>query len=213
MAYIGLRYPAVAKVFGHTDGSGVSYSAGMMMGRAIEANLTINRNNNPLYADDRIAEDDTGITGMEITLNLDDIDETVQAYMLGVTETQDQGETEPSYTDTDESAPEVGFGYIRVRRKNGVTTFQVVWYYKATFALTDETAQTKGESIEWQTPSITGRIMGVSIDSSGALTYRLRKNFATEAAALAFLKSMAEISDSGDTNQGANQGQNQGTGN
>lgn len=195
MAYIGLRYPVVATVSGHTDGADPTYNAGKVIGHAIQANLTINRNDNPLYADDRIVEDDNGITGMSLELGLDDIPEDVQVYMLGVVkETTGSGTSAvDTYFDNDQGAPVVGVGYIRVRRKAGVTSYQAVWIYKATFGYTDETAQTKGESIEWQTPTITGRVQGVSRTGTGRLDFRAKQEFATEAEAIAWLKTKAGI--------------------
>lgn len=195
MAFIGLRYPVVATMTSHTDGAEPVYGTGMVIGHAIQANLTISRNDNPLYADDRIVEDDNGITGMSLELGLDDISETVQAYMLGVVkETAGSGTSAvDTYFDNDQGAPVVGVGYIRVRRLAGVTSYQATWIYKLTFGFTDENAQTKGESIEWQTPTITGRAQGVSRTGSGRLDFRARQTFETEAAAMAWLKTKAGI--------------------
>lgn len=195
MAFIGLRYPVVATVNTHTEGTDPTYNTGKVIGHAIQANLTINRNDNPLYADDRIVEDDNGITGMSLELGLDDIPEDVQVYMLGVVkETTGSGTSAvDTYFDNDKGAPVVGVGYIRVRRKAGVTSYQAVWIYKATFGYTDETAQTKGESIEWQTPTITGRVQGVSRTGTGRLDFRAKQEFATEAEAMAWLKTKAGI--------------------
>ena len=195
MAFIGLRYPVVATVSAHTEGTDPTYNTGKVIGHAIQANLTINRNDNPLYADDRIVEDDNGITGMSLELGLDDIPEDVQVYMLGVAkETTGSGSSAvDTYLDNDEGAPAVGVGYIRVRRKGGVTSFQGVWIYKATFGYTDENAQTKGENIEWQTPTITGRVQGISRTGSGRLDFRAKQMFDTEAGAIAWLKTKAGI--------------------
>lgn len=194
MAFIGLRYPVCAQVATHTEGSEPTYSAGKVIGKAIQANLTITRNDNPLYADDTIAEDDNGITGMSLELGLDDITEEVQVYMLGtVKETTGTTASVDTYLDSDASAPPVGVGYIRVRRKGGVTSYQGVWIYKATFGYTDESAQTKGESIEWQTPTVTGRCVGISRTSTGRLDFRARQIFSTEADAMAWLNAKAGI--------------------
>ena len=196
MAFIGLRYPVVSLITAETAGSDPTYGSGKVMGHAITANLSITRNDNPLYADDTIVEDDNGITAMSLELGLDDIDEAVQTYMLGVTKVTTGSGTSAvdTYLDTDTSAPNVGMGYIRVRRKGGTTTFQGVWIYKVKFSMNDENSQTKGESIEWQTPTITGRCMGVSRTASGRLDFRIRQNFATEAQAIAWLKTKAGIS-------------------
>lgn len=195
MAFIGMRHPVVAKLASHTAGAEPTYTAGMVIGHAIAGNLTITRNNNPLYGDDVIVEDDNGITAMSLEMGLDDLEEAVRVYMLGLKEktigSGDSASTE--YVDTDVAAPYVGVGYIRVRRKNGVTSYQAVWVYKAIFSEESEESATKGESIEWQTPTITGRCLGLDVDGSGDRAFRKKAIFTTEAAAIAWLNNLAGI--------------------
>lgn len=194
MAYIGMKYVVAAKVASETPGSPVTYTTGgMVIGKAISGNVTWNRNDNPLYADDSIAEDDNGITGGEIELGLDDMTDDVRVFLLGDKMTAGSGDNPATYETGDAAAPYVGFGFIRVRRKAGATTFQAVWFYKAQFGEASEEAQTKGESIEWQTPTLTGRIMGVQNDSTMATKYRVRATFDTEAAARTWLNTKAGI--------------------
>ena len=197
MAFIGLRYPMAAKITAETDGSEPTYGStgsGFVVGKAIQANLTINRNANPLYADDAIAEDDNSITGMSIELGVDDLSETVQKNLLGTTEVAGATTADPTvYYEMDKSAPAVGFGYIRVRRLRGVTSYQAVWMYKVVFGDSAENSQTKGESIEWQTPTITGRAAGIHLSSPEGIAFRKRAVFATEAAALTWLKACANV--------------------
>lgn len=83
---------------------------------------------------------------------------------------------------------------MRVRVKNGVTSYQAVWYHKAQFGETTENAQTKGQTIEWQTPTLTGRIMGVNDNADGKIRFRRRATFDTAAAAMAWLDAKAGIS-------------------
>ena len=195
MAYIGMRHVVVAKVATHTAGSEPTYSAGMVMGKAITGNLTINRNNNPLMADDGIAEDDNGITSMELELGLDDLLEDVQDY-IGLLEKKTTGTgtaAVDTYYDTDAAAYDVGVGYVRVRRKNGATKYQALWVYDTMFSITSENAQTKGEQIEWQTPTATGRCKGLDVDGSGKMKFRKRQLFDTAAAAEAYLNGLAGI--------------------
>lgn len=195
MAYIGMRHVVVAKVATHTAGSEPTYSAGMVMGKAITGNLTINRNNNPLMADDGIAEDDNGITSMDLELGLDDLLEDVQDY-VGLLEKKTTGTgtaAVDTYYDTDAAAHDVGVGYVRVRRKNGVTKYQALWIYDTMFSITSESAQTKGETIEWQTPTATGRCKGLDVDGSGNQKFRKRQLFDTAAAAEAYLNGLAGI--------------------
>lgn len=200
MAFIGMRHVVAAKIASHTAGSEPTYSAGKVIGKAITGNLTINRNANPLYADDVIAEDDNGITSMELELGLDDLLEDVQAYMGLLTEKTTGSGTSAvtTYYESAKAANDVGLGYIRVRRKNGVTTYQAVWIYKALFSKNAENSQTKGETIEWQTPTVIGRCMGLVVESDdGEPIFRKIQNFDTEAAAEAFLDDLAEITPPG----------------
>ena len=81
MAFIGMRHVVAAPVSAHTPGAEPTYGTGFDVGMAITGNLTINRNNNPLYADDVIAEDDNGITGMELELGVDDLTDEIEANM------------------------------------------------------------------------------------------------------------------------------------
>lgn len=195
MAFIGMRHVVAAKIATETPGAALTYSAGMVVGKAIQGNLTWDRNDNPLYADDAIAENDNGATGGSIGLVTDDLLDTVRAYLLGdeaiSVGTGTSATTE--YESTDEPAPYVGFGYMRVRVKNGVTSYQAVWYHKAQFGETSENAQTKGQTIEWQTPTLTGRIMGVNDNADGQIRFRRRATFETAAAAIAWLDDKAGI--------------------
>lgn len=196
MAFIGMRHVVMAKIASHTPGTEPTYSAGKVAGKAITGNLTINRNDNPLYADDVIAEDDNGITSMELELGVDDLDEETQAYigLLEEVETGTGTTAVTTYYENAAAANDVGVGYMRVRRKAGVTTFQGIWIYKTLFSKNAENSQTKGESIEWQTPTLNGRCMGLNVDGGNEPTFRKIRNFTTEAAAEEWLDGLAEIS-------------------
>lgn len=191
MAIIGMRHVVAAKINTETPGQAITYDDGMVIGKAIQGNITWNRPDNPLYADDAVAENDNGITDGNIELGVDDISDVARAYMLG-DEAVTVG-TATEYEDTDEPAPYVGFGYIRVRMKNNVISYQAVWCHKAQFGQDNESTTTKGQNIEWQTPVLNGRIMGVQTDASGKIRYRRRATFDTEAAAVDWLDEKAGI--------------------
>lgn len=197
MAFIGMRHVVVAKMSSEGGGGEPTYSAGMVAGKAITGNLTINRNSNPLYADDIIAEDDNGVTSMDLELGLDDLSEDVQDY-IGLMKKVTSGTgtaTVVTYYETAAAADYMGVGYVRVRRKNGTTSYQAIWIYKVLFSLNAENSQTKGETIEWQTPTINGRCMGVATAAtSNAITYRKVRVFSTAAEADTWLNGLANIS-------------------
>jgi hypothetical protein len=195
MAFIGMRNVIAAKITGETEYAVPAYGASFTVGKAIHGNLTINRGDNPLYADDAIAENDNGVTGMSLEIGVDDITEATLANIGLLTAVTGSGSTATSYVETDEAAMPVGVGYIRVRRKAGVTTYQVIWYYKVLFGRTAENSQTKGETIEWQTPTITGDVIPVDItvDDLVKRVYRSIKNFDTYSDALAALRDYAAL--------------------
>ena len=195
MAFIGMRHVVCAEFDSHTAGSEPTYKqTGKDVGKAISANLTINRNSNPLYADDVLAEDDNGIVSIDIELGLDDIGEDVQAYMGIVKSTTAGTPSVTTYYDTSDSSTPVGLGYIRVRRKGDTTTYQAVWIYKCMFSKNTEASQTKGESVEWQTTSINGKAAGLAITGGGEMTFRKIQNFDSESAADSWLDALAGIS-------------------
>lgn len=193
MAYIGMQHVVGAKITTETDGSAIVYGTGMVLGKAISGNITWNRSDNPLYADDAIAENDNGITGGKLELGMDDLTDEAMAYALGESKTTGTGGTPDVYETTDAAAPYMGVGYVRVRRKSGVTTYQANWIHKAQFGLQNEESQTKGETIEWQTPTLNGTLFGVKNDATLATKYRERTTFETLAAAVAWLDAKANI--------------------
>ena len=194
MAFIGMRHMVAAEFDSHTAGSAPSYkSGGWDVGKSINANLTITRNNNPLYADDVVAEDDNGITGMTVEIGLDDITEDVQDKMGLLKAVTAGSPSVTTYYETSAPAKDIGVGYMRIRRKNGATKYQTVWIYKTKFSINNESSQTKGESIEWQTPTIDGKCVGLDVDGSGEVTFREKRIFDTESAAATYLDSKANI--------------------
>lgn len=195
MAFVGMMHPVVAKVDTYVPGTTPTYEAGMVMGKAITGNLTITRNNNPLYGDDGVAEDDNSITAMSLELGLTDLEEDVQEYM-GILEAD--GNTAGQYIETGESSPELGVGYIRVRRLNGETSYQGIWIFRGVFGPTNENSQTKQESIQWQTPTVTGNAMRTLLTGSKN-AFRRKANFTTYAAAETWLNTQANITTSSDT--------------
>ena len=197
MADIGLRYAAFARVQSHTEGSAITYGTGREIGMMISANVAITRNSNRLYANDVVAEEDNSISEAQITINTDDLTLDNEQYMCGTVKT---GEGDSAhYEDTDEPAPLGGFGYIRVRSKTdqatGITTrsYIATWWYKVRARIEAEAAQTKGQNLEWSTPTLIMRAMGAYIDNSDKLKFRDRQKFETYAAAKAFIDNYANI--------------------
>lgn len=191
MAVVGMRYPVAAPIATETEGAAIVYSAGFVIAKAIRANITYNRNDNPLYADDTIAENDTGLTSVDIELEIDKLTDDVRKNLLGDIETGTS--TAAVIEQTDASAPYAGFGYMRVLVEGGDKKYQGVWFHKCQFTEPSEETNTKGETIEWGTPTLNAQAMGVRIDSTGAIKYSKRKTFTTAADCVAWLDGLAGI--------------------
>jgi phi13 family phage major tail protein len=195
MAYIGLKYPVFAPISSETPGSVPAYGQGKVVGMAIEANVSIELGDNPLFGDDVIAESDKSFVSGSITIGVDDIGKEVYlAWFGGETQTGDGG-VEEIVDGAGIPSPLGGFGYYRVRRKNGVRSIRAFWYYKTQWGVPSEEAQTKGEQIEWQTPSVEGSIM--TLDDEKA-SWRKWADFTSEADAKAWLNEMANIGEPAD---------------
>lgn len=195
MAFVGMQHVVAAKITAKPDNAMPTYSAGMVIGKAIQAELSITRNSNPLYADDVVAEDDNSITAMSVSIGMDDFSEEAQAYLGLLKEVAGSGTDDKTYYETSGSADSAGLGYMRVRRKGGITTYQGVWVLDVLFGVESENSQTKGESIEWQTPTVTGKAaahMITTVDPSEPV-FRMKKNFSTAAACITWLDEQAGI--------------------
>ena len=197
MANVGLRYAAFARVQSHTDGSAITYGTGKEVGMMISANVAITRATNRLYANDVVAEEDNSITDVQITINTDDLTLENEQFMCGLVKTGT--EANAYYEDTDDVSPLGGFGYVRVRSKTdqttGVTakTYIATWWYKVRARIEAESATTKGQNMEWATPTLVMRGMGAYIDNTDKLKFRARKEFPTYAEAKAFIDEYANI--------------------
>lgn len=190
MAVIGLRYPIWAPYTSGGNGAAIVYGTPVEGTHAIEANLSWNRNENNLHGDDTIVEYDNSIQGGSISFTVDNLSAAMRASMLGMVET---GTGTGIYEDSDAVAPHGGFGYIKVIRLDGATTYEAYWIHDVQFTLGDETAKTRGDSIEWQTPVLTGQINGVLLDETGVYKFRQMKPCDTYAAAMSFVDTFAGV--------------------
>lgn len=161
MAIKGLRKP----IFGRYayDGAKAVYTEGFVCGSAVEYGVEIeSSDNNPLYGDDAIIENDYGsMSGGTLTLNTSHLDAETSKKLLNIKEVgRTVGETtvkELVYDDDAKSTP-FGFGIVETHQINDVDKFRAVILAKVTMSIPAEAATTKGESVEWQTKEIEGTI-------------------------------------------------------
>lgn len=196
MATIGLSKPYYA-IYAEAGGV-VSYSGGAVMGKATEANISIETTeDNNLYGDNGLAETDRRFTNGSLTLSTTDLSQEVSKAILGLTEqaiTGIDGVTDTSvkelvYDDT-QVTPYLGVGFIIKKKVNGAYKWRGVVLPKVMFSVPEDAATTQGESIEWQTPELTGAIMR---DDSATHMWKREATFTTEAQAEAYIKNRLSI--------------------
>ena len=162
MAQIGLRYAVSAPLTEDEQAGTFTYGTGKVVAKAIKVEMNLNIADTPLYADDDIAERVREFVDGDINFTPDDLDNTIKAEWLGSElddETVDSTTVKVLKSSTDDLPGYHGFGFIIPKVKNNVRKYRAVLFTKVQFAEPNETAETKGQNINWQTPAITGKIM------------------------------------------------------
>lgn len=195
MPKIGMRHVVAAQIDTDAEVSGqpLSYKAGMVVTRAVAANITYERDENTFYADDVLSESDNSAASGSISIEGSEFLPAARVYLFNVREVEDGENT--VYRETSVPSPYIGLGYMTVTIYKGVYTYTAWWIHKMQFALSGDNAKTKGDTIEWQTETAEGSIMGVVIDDSGEPAFRDSCEFATAAEAMAWLNAKAGIAD------------------
>lgn len=197
MAHVGMKYPVAAPwVSGNTYGE-----KGFVIGKAINFTGTPNKNDVKLYADDGVAETDLSIKDLGTSLNIDDLELKVRADLLGHTYTAATGEGDEATPETmeigsEDVAPYFGVGFYKRRRKNNVTSFTAIWLYKVQHSEMTINAETKGDTTNFQTPTIEGTAYPVEItdgEEKTKMSVGKKAVFTTEAAAKKWLENLAKI--------------------
>ena len=189
---VGMMYPVWAPLATHTDGSMPTYSAGTVIQEARSATVTREYANNPLYGDDRIVDDDNGMTGLTMSFESTGLSDADRKALLGEEDYGTSGVSGQWVSDNE--TPWGGFGYIRKMRLNGVKKFEAWWTLKIKFQEEQQATNTKEGSIQWGTPTLNGRAAGLYVDSTDKMRFQLHKTFAAISDAKAWLNSMLNVS-------------------
>lgn len=160
----GFSKPYVA-VYNYTASTGaVSYSDGQRLARGVDVNISADSgNNNNFYADNVIAESDEGVFGGgTVTLTVDGLFIASERLISGLPDAENVpvGSATVPVTSYGKSAvaPDMGFGFIWRRQSDGVVTYTPVVLTKVKFAPVATVASTQGETIDWQTQSLSATI-------------------------------------------------------
>ena len=166
-----------------TETAGVpSYAGVKSLAKAIDCKVAIENYTAELYADDSLAESDYTFKKGTITLTIDEDDDTVFAELLGHSVDEETGEMVRKDTDV---APYVGVGRILTKIVNGVYKYKVEFLPKVKFSEPAQEETTKGDSIEFKTPSIEGTVTKLADG-----TWSRAKTFTDKNEAIEFLNSL-----------------------
>lgn len=188
MAKVGLKYPVYA-VLGE---DGASYSKGSVIAKAIKASVTAESNDVKLYADDGVAESDKSFKGGKISLNVDDLTNKVYCELLGHKYTavseSDPETPETVLTNANDIAPFVGVGFYGKVVRNNKPCYLAKWLKKVQFAEPADETETKGDTVNFQTPTIEGDVF--QLDNGD---WKDQAEFKNEADARKWLETKAGI--------------------
>lgn len=155
---IGLTNLVYAKVLvdepptsvGGDDGYTIYDEVQRILG-AITANFSPNTSNDTLFADDGPYDSASTLGAMSLELNVADIPAAQRADLLG-------GKYENGILihTSEDIPPYVAVG-MSVKKSNGYDRY--IWYLKGKFTVPDDNNQTKADSINWNTPTITGNFL------------------------------------------------------
>ena len=179
MAKIGLnnfRYGILTEA---PDGT-PSYDGAKKPAKAVSCSVDVTNNEAELYADDGLAESDTSFQGGDVTMGIDDEDQATQAELLGHSVVNDA-----MIRNANDVAPYVGFGRIITKMVNNVYKYKVEFLYKVKFSEPSQDDTTKGESIEFGTSELSGKVAKLANDN-----WSESKTFNTKAEAIAFLEGL-----------------------
>ena len=190
MAKVGLKHVVAAPL--KNDGT---YGSGYVVAKAIKATVNSNSNDVKLYSDDGLAESDKSFKDGSISLNVDDLEQKKYADMLGHTYTEadtEGGMPETVVAATHDVAPYLGVGFYGAVMRNNKVSYMAKWLKKVQFAEPNDETETKGETVNFQTPTIEGTVFPADDG-----TWKEQAEFATEEEAVAWVDKKANIGTTG----------------
>lgn len=179
MPQFDLRGMKVAK-YQNTNGV-ISYGTPVALGDAMNVNINLNFAEGRLYAESVLAEYVREPTGGTISVGTKYIKKDAEVLMFGCTAETDNDEV--TYTGKD-NANYVGYGAYAPDKIDGVTKFTAFFIHKTMFGPPGYSLQTKGQNIQFATPTTSGEFLP---DDSSDKKMLSRATLATEAAAIAWI--------------------------
>lgn len=151
MATIGLDKLFYAKITEDADGN-ETYATPTSLAKAMSAELSVDLAEATLYADDGAAEIVKEFKSGTLTLGINDIGQKVAEDLTGAIIDGNK----VLISTSEDSATPVAIGF-RAKKSNG--KYRYFWLYRVKFGIPATNLTTKGDSIEFSTPSIEGTVL------------------------------------------------------
>lgn len=166
---------------------------GVIIGKLVAANLTVNLASGELYADDGLAEKLEEFSSGKIDMETDNLADSTASTLYGANVSN--GIVTYNKNDT---PPEGVLGYFKTLMIQGVKKYRAYIYPRAKASLGNDNAQTRGNSITFQTSKTS-----FTIFDDGAGNWRKTKECNTEAEAQAYVDAECSVSGAGSANLSA----------
>ena len=150
MAQIGLKNLFYAPITEDAYGN-ETYGLPVRLAKAISAEITVNSDDATLYADDGADVVIRDFINGTITLGVNDLGNSVAAVLLGASIDANGA----LVSTAEDKHPPVAIGFQSRSARGGDRFF---WLYRVVFATPSSSLETKGESVNFATPSIEGTI-------------------------------------------------------
>ena len=150
MATIGLDrlyYAAITEDVQENE----TYGTPKVLAKAIKADLSVELAEATLYADDGAAVILKEFKSGKLSLDVDDIGQTVAGELTGATTDQNG----VLISSSEDGGKPVAIGF-RAKKANG--KYRYVWLFRVKFGVPNTNLSTKGENITFSTPTIEGTI-------------------------------------------------------
>lgn len=156
MAFFGLSHPIMAKL---NVATGV-YSDPFKCGKAINTSVTPNHNEVETYADNGLDESVKEFKNANVELGVNTIPKKAAEILFGHKIGEDGTET----ANINDSGSYVGYGFIVAEINSGVKKYRGCFLTKVKFKEGAENYQTKGDSITFTTPTLSGEAFGNNVN-------------------------------------------------
>ncbi len=186
MSYVGVAKPVVAK-YEEKNGK-AEYSEGRRFGKAIKFEISPKYEDVSAYADINETDEEEEFVYADVMLEINGVKQEEEQMILGGTM-----EGNAIVSSQNDRAAYIGVG-VRVKEIiNGKVQYVAIWLHKAKFKEEEQDHETKGDSVNYTNPSITGRAIP---DIEGK--WRTKTKFETMEEADSWLDEMAGIEEGGE---------------